>query len=194
MRTLLMSILLFAGGFALAPEAHATNTGVPLAGLGSFKLDLDFHAQAQIDALGVIAAERGGFGGLELHANGSFQGIGLAVGLGYERVAVAPKKIHEGAYLHLGFQLRPLALAEEDAFRWFDPHIDLGCRLGGIGSDDGARFRAAMTIGAGFDVKLAPTDPHPVLNVMYRVEPLLEPTYGPLHLVLVGFGIRTAPD
>ena len=194
MQRFIVSSLVILGVLAATVPALATNTGAEgFKALGSFKMDLDFRMQAQIDVLGVMAVpDPVAFGGLELHANGSFAGLTLAASLGYERLS--GRNAPEGAYLGLGFQLRPLALADVAAYRWIDPHIGIGGRFGGIGDRDDIWFRATLALSAGIDIRLADSDPHPVLNIQYRFEPVRYPNVGDQHLIVFGFGMRTIPD
>lgn len=70
--------------------------------------------------------------------------------------------------------------------------MDFGGRLGGVNNAGKSSFRGAMHLELGLDVRIAKGDPHPVLALRYRFEPLRSPDIGAQHLVLLGVNLRTA--
>lgn len=179
-----------------AQTARATNVGFDKSRFTRrlFKLDFDLRMQAQVVMLGIAAMSPGRFGGFELHASAAVKGLTLAAGLGYEQVPLpspTSRCMLQGGYLMAELQFRFMTLISRKIFPWLDPFVSFGGRLGGIGDSREKWFRGAMDLGAGLDIRLAPTRHHPFLTIHYRYEPLLTPNLGARHLILVGIGLRT---
>lgn len=164
---------------------------------------LDFRYQEQLTLLRGGALPSGRLGLVELGAGASFWSFGASGAVGFERV---PGEALHGGYAHVAAEWRPAALTSEHiarrpAFHWLDPFIALGTRLGALHHEGGARFLAALTLGAGIDVGLPLSEIHPVLTLRYRVDALNHPVRDaeltgvlgtPEHFLLFGVGIRTA--
>ena len=136
-----------------------------------FELDLNFYAQAQLTMLGSMALDDPCFCGLELFADVSMMGLGLAVGVGFEQMQIdEDDDLHPGGYVLAELQTRPLGTFELDLYEWFDPFIGLGGRLGGVAVDDSAELRATFYVGTGVDVRVLPSDPQ--LLSLHRHAPI----------------------
>jgi hypothetical protein len=174
----------------VAALAASWTAALPSASAQSF----DFHAQGQAIALGAMSLPDADFGVVELQVNGSIMSFGVAAGVAFERFPGPDETTLYAGIFHLAFQWRFLALLEDDLYKWFDPHVDLGFVLGGARDGGGeSYFRGAGYGGVGLDVKVFGTDEGQlVFTVQYRWTPnaLHDPDSAPDHLLLFGLGAR----
>ena len=184
LRAALMIVVL-----AVASSAQAHDP--PLLGGASFDFDLDLRGMLQGNASRITELSTGRLGGIETRGALSLMSVGTAVSAGFERVTDHPGGILYGGYIGLAPQWRPVALIDKHIFPYFDPYIELGGRVGGIGSGDDVFFRAALITGAGIDIGFAEDEFHPMLTIGYRLEPLRHPDDLD-HVLLIGAGVRIA--
>jgi hypothetical protein len=160
-------------------------------------LDLAWGGDSQFLALAGMSVPDPAFGAAGLQASAALWSIGVAVGVAYERYPDGAGGILDGGVFDGTFQWRWGAFLGEEAFRWFDPHVDLGFLLGGARGDDGGSwFRGAGYLGAGLELPLMPPDgQHLCLSFQYRWSPtgVHVPDSAPDHLLLFGLGLRNLP-
>lgn len=191
----LCTVLLVAASALTAAPAAASDVGLMRTG-GAWSFDLDLRIQMQVKLLRITRLPSFELGGVEAQSNFSVKGLGAAAGLGFERLRAfegEDSQLLYGGYLMLSAQWRPAATFDKHLFEWFDPHIDLGGKLGGVESPQSGAFRGAFTLGGGFDVGIHKSKKwHPVLSLDYRFDAARAPDDVARHFLLFGGGARYA--
>jgi len=154
-------------------------------------------AQWQLIGLGFTDVAADAPGG-EVQVNIGVAGIGLAIGLGGEALALEDRT-EGGGFFDLAIQLRPLmffaALREpyRPAYHIFDPHIDVGGLLGAISEQGDVAFRGVFFVGASLDFGIPTShywmDRQVLITLGYRLAPI-QSQDGPWHYLIVGLGFR----
>ena len=78
-------------------------------------------------------------------------------------------------------------------FKWVDPWLEAGGRIGFISRVNATELRTVGSVGVGLDVRLSGGPYHPALTVLYRYEGGRTPAAGADHLILFGLGLRLSP-
>ncbi len=154
--------------------------------------------QWQIAAIGTTDVALEDVGG-EIQVNLAIYGIGLALGLGGEALAVGDQWRGAG-FLDIAIQLRPMMMAASFREPWrpvyhvFDPHFDIGGLLGGISDEEGAAFRGVFYFGLSFDFGIPVTwyrmQSQILLSLGYRFVPV-QTQEAATHLIVAGIGYRS---
>lgn len=144
---------------------------------------MDLYSQIQL-GLTTSVFEKSRFGSTMLRGAASFYGVGLALEIGYQR-----DNDHDSLVHVLGLEFRPLATAQTEAFKYFDPYVGFAAELG-VGTPglwvDG---RAS----AGFDVNLIGSeDVHPALTARYDYRVFDTTSEFARHGIHVGIAVRAA--
>lgn len=139
--------------------------------------------------------------GGQAQVNLAVAGIGLAIGLGGEALALeGTERFDGGGFADLAIQLRPMMLAAmvretyHAAYNIFDPHLDLGGLLGAIAQGGHAAFRGVFYIGAALDFGI-PTrhywmDAQVLITIGYRYVLVQNLDEAPAHFLVLGVGYR----
>lgn len=170
-------------------EAHSA---MPMGATGGGRFDFTLKGSV----LGVLSADAPGFGGVEALVDAGALGFGFKLALGYEHVdgaLTSDGAAWDGGYLGLGVLLKPMLFATK-VYRWVDPWVELGGRIGFVSRVDTTAVRSVGTIGVGLDVRLAGDMTHPALTIIYRYEGARSPAAGGDHLLLFGLGVRLTPE
>jgi len=157
---------------------------VALAPGGARAIDPHSHAETLLMVDAPLDVDE--VSGLELMGDASFMGVGLGLGMLWERLA--PKRHALSGNLEL--QLRPDAWIGLIRNRWVFPHLETGFTVGTI-LDKSPDFRRAYFLGAGAEVRAWPGPAFPVLTIGWRWTPALRsPADAPSQVLLMGLGFR----